>query len=157
MMDSRQREWVDFHAVKQAVTMEMVLARYGVVLRRVFGNRLRGRCPLPTHLSKESTQSFAVETKKNAWACQSNSCVEARSGRIGGNVLDFVAAMENCSIREAAIKLRAWFAVPLGTRVRGPTESASIVTASEVMVPEAQRLGPAIGECDAKNKPLGFE
>jgi len=156
-MDSRQREWVDFHAVKQAVTMEMVLARYGVVLRRVFGNRLRGRCPLPTHLSKESTQSFAVETKKNAWACQSNSCVEARSGRIGGNVLDFVAAMENCSIREAAIKLRAWFAVPLGTRVRGPTESASIVTASEVMVPEAQRLGPAIGECDAKNKPLGFE
>lgn len=157
MMDSRQREWVDFHAVKQAVTMEMVLARYGVVLRRVFGNRLRGRCPLPTHLSKESTQSFAVETNKNAWACQSNSCAEARSGRVGGNVLDFVAAMESCSIREAALKLQRWFALPSETTVRGPTASGSIISASGEAIPRAQPPTPALGECDARNKPLGFE
>jgi len=30
--------------------------------------------------------------------CQSTSCVAARSGKLGGYVLDFVAAMENCSI-----------------------------------------------------------
>ena len=32
--------------------------------------------------------------------------------RVGGNVLDFVAAMEQCSVRDAAIKLQMWFLVP---------------------------------------------
>jgi len=137
--------------------MEMVLAHYGIALRWVFAGRLRGRCPLPMHLSKESTQSFAVDTNKNAWACQSNSCVEARSGRIGGNVLDFVAAMENCSIREAALKLQGWFALLSGTRVHGPTQPSSVVSALQVTFPEAERSGPASGNCDEKNKPLRFE
>jgi DNA primase len=48
---------------------------------------------------------------KNAWACHSASCVTARGGRLGGNVLDFVAAMEGCPIREAALKLQEAFVV----------------------------------------------
>jgi DNA primase len=52
-----------------------------------------------------------VNTDKNAWACHSDSCAGARSGRIGGNVLDFVATMENCSIRHAALRLQEWFIV----------------------------------------------
>jgi len=156
-MNSWQGEWVDFHAVKQAVSMEMVLAHYGVALRPVFGNRLRGRCPLPTHLSKESSQSFAVETNKNAWACQSDSCVAARSGRVGGNVLDFVAVMENCSVREAALKLQRWFTLSSGTTVRGPTSSGSIISAPGEAIPRSQSPRPALGECDARNKALAFE
>src|SRR5579863_7839433 len=148
-------DWVDFRAVKQAVSMEMVLSHYGIALRRVFSSRLRGRCPLPMHSSNESSQSFAVETNKNAWACQSDSCAGARSGRIGGNVLDFVAAMEGCSIREAALSLHRWFALPPSARVCEPARPMS--TEKEVKVPEGEHPGPVIGECEAANKPLRFE
>ena len=112
--------WVDFKVVKATVTMEMALASYGVMLHRVDCNYLRGRCPLPTHHSKSSAQSFIVNTEKNAWACHSDSCTAARSGRTGGNVLDFVAWMENCSMRDAAIRLQGWFgfsATPPAPRV----------------------------------------
>src|SRR5438105_4508495 len=101
--------WVDFRAVKASISMEMALANNGLSLRRVHSQYLRGRCPLPTHHSKSSTQSFFVNTEKSVWACHSDSCVAVRGGRVGGNVLDFVAAMENCSIQEAALKLQAWF------------------------------------------------
>jgi DNA primase len=101
--------WVDFRTVKARVTMEMALATYGVMLHRVDSAYLRGRCPLPTHSSKSSNQSFIVNTDKNAWACHSDSCTGGRSGRPGGNVLDFVAWMENCSVRDAALRLKDWF------------------------------------------------
>src|SRR3989442_13943480 len=102
-------EWVSFAEVKAAVTLEMVLARYGIALRRVNKSSLRGRCPLPTHGSDDSKASFGAQIEKNAWACQSRSCVSARGGRRGGKVLDFVAVMESCSIRGAALKLQDWF------------------------------------------------
>ena len=103
--------WVDFKAVKQSVSMEMAMAHYGVKLRRIHGPYLRGHCPLPSHTSKGSAQSLIVNTEKKAWACYSDSCVASRGGRTGGNVLDFVAAMERCSIRDAALKLQERFAV----------------------------------------------
>ena len=84
----------DFRAAKARVTMEMALANYGIRLQRLDAAYFRGRCPLPTHTSKGSRESFIVNTRKNAWACHSDSCVMARGGRIGGNVLDFIAAME---------------------------------------------------------------
>jgi DNA primase len=103
--------WVDFKVIKQTVSMEMALAIYGIQIRRVSPDYLRGRCPLPTHQSQRSSQSFIVNTGKNAWVCQSDSCIDARAGRVGGNVLDFVACMEACSIREAACTLQDWFAI----------------------------------------------
>jgi hypothetical protein len=105
------RAWVDYRAVKAAVSMEMALASYGIQLHRLDRDYLRGRCPLPVHSSKSSRQSFIVNTGMNAWACHSDSCVAARGGRIGGNVLDFISAMENCSVREAALKLQDCFVV----------------------------------------------
>jgi DNA primase len=101
--------WVNFRTVKARITMEVALASYGVMLRRVDASYLRGRCPLPTHSSKSNAQSFIVNTEKNAWVCHSDSCTAARSGRPGGNVLDFVACMEGCSIRDAALRLQDLF------------------------------------------------
>ena len=95
-------EWVDFKDVKAKVSMETVLSHYDVRLRRVGADEFRGRCPLPTHSSTNSNDSFSVSFTRNAWSCQSASCIAARSGRLGGNVFDFVAEMERCSIREAA-------------------------------------------------------
>ena len=37
----------------------------------------------------------------------------------GGNILDFVAGMEEVSIREAALRLADWFNLPTGKRSRG--------------------------------------
>ena len=99
-------QWVDFHALKQSIGIEQVLASYRVELKRVGHNQLRGPCPLPTHGSERSRESFSVDTAKKVWACHSTSCCEARQGRVGGNVLDLVALLERCTIREAALRLQ---------------------------------------------------
>src|SRR5438477_11556924 len=107
-------DWVSFDEIKKTVSLKMVIDRYGISLRRIGPDALRGKCPLPTHNSKGSTESFTATLSKGvggAWACQSQSCIKTR-GRVGGNVLDFVAAMENCSVRDAAIRLQGWFLVP---------------------------------------------
>src|ERR1700747_3449699 len=98
-------KWVDFKSIKGKVCMETVLSHYDVRLRRVGVDEFRGKCPLPTHSSTISNDSFSVSFTRNAWSCQSASCIAARSGRVGGNVFDFVAEMERCSIREAALRL----------------------------------------------------
>lgn len=98
-------EWVDFKSVKAKVSMETVLSHYDIRLRRVGVGEFRGKCPLPTHSSARSNDSFSVSFTRNAWSCQSASCIAARAGRFGGNIFDFVAEMERCSIREAALRL----------------------------------------------------
>ena len=116
--DGMRSTWVDFRVLKQVVSIEMAIAYYGLTLRRVHGPYLRGRCPLPTHVSKSSVQSFIVNTEKNVWVFHSNSCVASHGWHRGGNVLDFVAAMERCSIRDAALKLQEWFSVTPSNEVR---------------------------------------
>jgi DNA primase len=113
-------EWVDFKSVKAKVSMETVLSNYDVRVRRVGVDEFRGKCPLPTHSSATSNDSFSVSFTRNVWSCQSASCIAARSGRVGGNVFDFVAEMERCSIREAALRLDRSLAenlLPLATPV----------------------------------------
>jgi len=115
--------WVDFNQLKADVAIEQVLAQYGVHLRRIGATERRGRCPLPTHTSSRSRDSFAVNIARNVWSCRSLSCMQARGGRPGGNILDFVALMEGCSIRDAALRIQNWsgaaperFSVPRGSR-----------------------------------------
>lgn len=111
--------WVSFKQIKADVPIEQVLERYGVRLRRV-GADLRGPCPLPTHTSRRSRDSFSVSPARNAWSCRSQSCMQARGGTPGGNILDFVAVMEGCSLREAALRLQDWS----GTMPRRPAVPA---------------------------------
>ena len=92
-----QDNWVDFKAVKAAVNMEMVLGRYRINWLRKKGEELRRRCPIH---QGEGQDTFHVSLAKNAFHCFS---CKAR-----GNVLDFVAAMESSSIREAALRLQGW-------------------------------------------------
>ena len=133
------RAWVNYRSVKAAVSMEMALANYGIQLHRLDDAYLRGRCPLPSHASKGSRESFIVNTRKNAWACHSASCVAARGGRIGGNLLDFVAAMEGCAIREAALKLQ--------------DGSLLTVAAPEIFTHQHEAVGAPAGD---GNTPLQF-
>jgi DNA primase len=129
-------DWVDFRAVKESAAIQQVLDGYGVHLRHVGRHELRGRCPLPTHTSQNSTDSFSVNVDLNAWCCQSSSCMNARRGRAGGNVLDLVALMERCSLRDAAIRLRDRFGVSVADH--------------------PQPFTPAPAEPVEPNQPLGF-
>ena len=126
-----ENNWVDFKAVKSAVTMRMLLDRYQVNWLRKSGEELRGRCPIH---KGEGQQSFHVNLAKNAFHCFS---CKAR-----GNVLDFVAAMEKCSVRDGAVRLQKWFAID------------STTAPAETKQSRKQKRGEG---SEAENKPLGFE
>jgi len=126
-----QDNWVDFKAVKSAVTMQMVLDRDGVNWLRKNGEELRGRCPIH---NGEGQSTFHAHSGKNAFHCFS---CKAR-----GNVLDFVAAMEKCSVRDAGLRIQEWFSI-------SPAETGE----SRKSQPES---GGA-GEPPEANKPLTFQ
>jgi DNA primase len=153
-------DWVSFDEIKRVVTLQMAIERYGIPLRRVNANTLRGKCPLPAHGSEKSNESFTATLTKGvggAWACQSHSCIKSR-GRVGGNVLDFVAAMEQCSVRDAAIKLQLWFLVPAAGASHELVGKEPRAETSAGREPEPQRVpekNNGVGESES-NKPLTF-
>jgi DNA primase len=92
--------FVDFKAVKAAITMEQALQHYGLLEKFKRGpDSLNGPCPI--HKGSNPTQ-FRVSISKNIWNCFSE-C------KHGGNVLDFIAEMEKVSIHAAALKAIEWF------------------------------------------------
>jgi DNA primase len=154
-------DWVSFDEIKKTVTLQMAIEHYDVSLRKVGPDTLRGRCPLPTHNSKTITESFTATLSKGvggAWACQSQSCIKSR-GRVGGNVLDFVAAMEKCSVRDAAIKLQTWFLVPAAGEAHRASSDVVRPELSDGKEPDSTLVSKKeieeAGESDS-NKPLSF-
>ena len=97
-----KKAWVDFNLIKAAVTMEMLIVQYSITGLTKTGDELRGVCPI--HKGK-SKREFAFNLGKNTFCCFAPVC-KAR-----GNVLDFVARMEGCTVRDAALKLDEWFEV----------------------------------------------
>jgi len=97
--------WVGFAAVKRAVSLEAVLRHYQLLGLRRHRDQLQGCCPIH---GGHRDDSFRAHLTKNVFQCFA---CHAR-----GNILDFVAAMEKCSIREAALQLQQWFGVtaPVG-------------------------------------------
>src|SRR6266581_625008 len=92
--------FVDFKAVKAAITMEQLLQHYDLLDRfKKSGDSLSGPCPI--HKGENPTQ-FRVSLSKNIWNCFSE-CKQ------GGNVLDFIARMENGTIHAAALNAIEWF------------------------------------------------
>src|ERR1017187_2717898 len=124
-----ESNWVDFKAVKQSVTMEQILGRYGIKLKKS-GKELRGRCPIH---QGEGTNTFHVSTEKNAFHCFS--C------KAKGNVLDLVAAIEKCSVRDAGLKLQARFSVA----ATGQTPAAATTSAdtTQLVTEKAGDMGVA--------------
>lgn len=108
-------DYVDFKAVKAEVSIEDVARRYGVSLKRSNGSHERGKCPLPTHPMGEDVKSFSINTTKQVWICHSTGCAKSRRGKRGGDVIELVAVMENCSLRDAGLTLAAWYGVDTGT------------------------------------------
>jgi len=99
-------QWVSFQTIKDQVSMEQVLEHYGLLdtLTQKKSN-LVGSCPI--HHGTNSTQFHVSLTKKNY------NCFGDCHG--GGNMIDFVAAMEGLDktsaqdLRKAALLMQEWF------------------------------------------------
>lgn len=100
---------VDFAALKARVGMEAVTHHYGIVLKRSKDSSwVSGDCPLPQHTA-ETKGSLKINLENEKWHCKSNSCVEARDGKPGGDIINFVAWKEGCSYRKAGELIEEWF------------------------------------------------
>ena len=101
--------WLNFRQIKQAVPIGKVLEHYGWKCVRRRGDRVEGRCPI--HCGQRE-DTFHADLRQNGFHCF---CCQAH-----GNVLDLVAALERCSLRQAALSLAEWFGVERWARLPGP-------------------------------------
>ena len=149
--------FVDFKAVKAAITMEQVLEHYGILDKFKRGtDSLSGPCPI--HKGSNPTQ-FRVSISKNIWNCFSE-C------KHGGNVLDFIARMEDVSIHAAALKAIEWFnldpeamSADKGEEAEKPSEAPKAEDAPrpKPAARPVEKPAPAQAqENGAPNKPLKF-
>ena len=146
-------KFVDFKAVKAAITMEQVLEHYGILDQFKRGtDSLSGPCPI--HKGSNPTQ-FRISISKNIWNCFSE-C------KHGGNVLDFIARMDDVSIHAAALKAIEWFNLdPEAMSAESSQEaekSGDTPKASNTPQPRpVAKSAPApVQETGAPNKPLKF-
>ena len=95
---SNGKDWIDFNLVKQSVSMEMLIIHYGLFSLQRKEDEVRLRCPFH---NGQSDNSMAINLTRNMFYCFG--C------RAKGNVIDFVARYEDCSLHEAAQLLDEWF------------------------------------------------
>ena len=144
-------KFVDFKAIKTAITMEQLLGHYHILdqFKRT-GESLNGPCPI--HKGSNPTQ-FRVSTTKNIWNCFSD-CEH------GGNTLDFIAKMEKCSIHAAALKAIEWF--NLDPEAMSASDENAEVTEPKTSAPASKSAArPAASpksapESNVPNAPLKF-
>lgn len=98
--------WIDFGTLKEQVFLQDVLAYYGAILRGL-GQERFGPCPIH---NGDNPTAFHVNLLKNRWYCHT------RCG--GGDVIDFVAQKEHCSLYKAARWLTGHFGQVGGQMVK---------------------------------------
>ncbi len=149
-MAETKKPWIDANEVKRSITIETVLARYGVLAKlERKGSTLRGLSPFRT----ETTPSFFVNTAKGVWNDMAGRpIVEGRE--VSGDVVGLVMAFEKCSFREALVKLDELARAPVAEApapTTAPASPASVASDTHRTVEEA--LSP-----DAPtNEPFGKE
>ena len=149
--------WINFTELRKRITLEDVLLRfYRLENLKRDGQKLIGPCPV--HQGK-SPRSFHADLDKNVWHCFTK-C------QGGGNQLDLVAKKEDISIRDAALKLQAFFQTeqttapattpaPKAARIAPPTTAPPATT-----IPPSPATPPQepIKENDtAENPPLNVK
>ena len=134
------KTWVSFEVVKEAVSMSMLVDHYQINWLRKSKDQLRGRCPIH---DGEGDRAFHISLSKDAFNCFSCGAK--------GNVLDFVAAMEKCSVRDAALKIAEWFLVDQGSTSESKPKAAAARGVRKRKAQEQEQEPAAI------NPPLGFQ
>ncbi len=138
-------DWVNFREIRARISIADVLARYYRIenLKQV-GQTLVGPCPVH---NGDSARAFHVDLDKNLWHCFTG-C------KNGGNQLDLVAAKDQVSVREAALRLKKFFLDD------DPTPAAPATAVPPQPNPPAARApAPASGSKREKpaNPPLDLE
>lgn len=95
-------KWVNFQEIKAKVGIVDILKHYGLLegLTERKNHELVGYCPIHDE-AQYNKNSLCVNTRKNNWHCFACSA--------GGNILDFVAQMEDVEIRKAGLLIQEWF------------------------------------------------
>jgi len=86
--------YLDIRRIKTEITMEHILAYYGIQLRAVNSYRLSGCCPIH---HGDNLNAFHVDLKQNLFHCFTH-CG-------GGSIFDFVMKMEQLDFYTAARKI----------------------------------------------------
>ncbi len=121
-------EWVSFGEIKRRITLDQVLRSYQVAgLRRSGVDQYRGRCPIH---GGEGREAFHANLQRGIFHCFACGA--------GGNVLDFVAAMEGSSIREAALHLQ-------GHADSHISMAAAVGWPERKLVTKKRRINPPLG------------
>jgi DNA primase len=151
------KPYIDFAAVKSAVSMIQVLEHYRLTAKMRStrnGDGLEGPCPIHKGTNQDD---FKVTLSKNAWFCHNSAC------KSGGNHLDFVARMEECNAHQAALHLDQWFNLGLAGKTDSPPPPAKVrskpsrktsVTPSPAAASIVAEEPPEEPGC---NEPLKFE
>ena len=154
--------FIDYAAVKAATTIEMVLRHYGLLEKTDPGKRESFRSCCPIHHGTDDSE-FSVTLSKNLWKCFTKPACDA-----GGNQLDLVARMEDCSLNEAAWRMNEWFKLGLEKQTAERSRSGkpdSSAKSKRAPVKSERKSGATADGADAKdepkeetgeNKPLAF-
>lgn len=145
-------KFVDFRKLKEEVGIRRILEHYGLLAGlKEQGDRLTGPCPF----CEGESDSFRVSMEKNCYKC-------FRCDG-GGNVLDFVAAREDCSVREAAVSIAGWFGIQAGRQESGRSAKAKPTPKKDrppVKEPVPESKSPSATQKEEQprvNPPLTFE
>lgn len=125
-----------FAAVKRSIPLAVLMRHYDVRLRRTGRDQYRGTCPI--HRG-EGRDAFHANLSRNLFHCFSCGA--------GGTALDFVAAMERCTLVEAARRMAGEFAVPGCTTPAACRERPRVTKESNVPRP----LGFALRGIDSNH------
>jgi DNA primase len=146
------QKWVSFEEVKSRVSMQDVLAHYGLMQSAAekaskHGIELRLRCPF--HEDKTPSLSINAETGKfHCFGCHAK----------GGDIFDFVVSKEGIAVgdrtknrRQAALLLQDWFGVEPNA---SPDPEKS--PAADTVAPVEDVKATAEEQAEDTNPPLKF-
>ena len=102
-MTTSQKQFVDFARLRETISLRDVLDHYGVT-QTLKGKGQQRRGPDPFTDSDPKKTPFSVNFDKNAWRLFG-------ADEKAGGIIDFVAEIEDCSIREAGLRLAEEFGI----------------------------------------------
>lgn len=148
----KKSRYIDFKQLKQLVSIQQVLEHYEL-WDDLEGedDALSGYCPV---CEGEPEDLFRVSLSRNCWNCFGDCS--------GGNILDLVAQMEECSIREAAVKMTGWFDIECSPPKRKSTRKTAKKSTKKTSSKSTRRTKPEepVSENehppDSDNRALGF-
>lgn len=119
--------FADFVIVKAQVSVASLLSHYGLV-PKASGENYKLSCPFHEGTSPDN---FSMHKKTGHFQCFSPAC------KVKGNVLDFVAKLENRSVSQAAVFLAKLQGIP--ALKRKDAHTISLQTSSKQMLPSPNR------------------